>query len=408
MGEFRKRRQILIESLKNRFDFNNSSLVLFFSSYETGSHSFKQDSTFYYYSGCSAPGSVLTIDSAGFTTLYIPNMPDDAVRWSSEVVQKSHEWVSKLGVDSIEYSGEPIKSHTVSLMWQPHCMVNVINLVNAVVGEGGRIFSLASEFGNHNLYARVAFFRFQLFCTLLPNEHFVDISYVVGEQRRIKSDFELNLLARAVAITRDAQNVAASAIADGVIELHVRAALESEIIKQGALVAFESIVASGDKSTVLHHRPSLKKMYNHDLVVVDIGAQVDGYCADISRTYVVGDSFTPRQQYLYDIVYACQQYLISQAKPGLYIRNSKLPDQSLHHMALQFFENYDLASCFPHSIGHYLGLDVHDVGDYQEPLKVGDVVTLEPGIYIPSEAIGIRIEDDFYISSSGVVSLAEM
>jgi Xaa-Pro aminopeptidase len=139
---------------------------------------------------------------------------------------------------------------------------------------------------------------------------------------------------------------------------------------------------------------------------VDIGARVNGYCADISRTFVVDSFMSVRQQYIFDVVSECQRYIASQAKPGIFLRNAKEQDQSLHHMAVRFFAEHNLESYFPHSIGHYLGLDVHDVGDYNSPLREGDVITIEPGIYISDEYLGIRVEDDFYVLSNGVIPLS--
>jgi Xaa-Pro aminopeptidase len=102
-----------------------------------------------------------------------------------------------------------------------------------------------------------------------------------------------------------------------------------------------------------------------------------------------------------------QEYIASLAKPGIWLSNKDKPEQSLNHLAKKYLTERGYGAYFPHGIGHFLGLDVHDVGDYSVPLREGDVITIEPGIYIPEENIGIRIEDDYWIVKDGVVCLSE-
>jgi Xaa-Pro aminopeptidase len=102
-----------------------------------------------------------------------------------------------------------------------------------------------------------------------------------------------------------------------------------------------------------------------------------------------------------------QNYIASIAKPGMWLSYKEKPDQSLNHLARAFIKEKGYDHYFPHGIGHFLGLDVHDVGDYTEPLKAGDVITIEPGIYIPEEQIGVRIEDDYWIVKDGAICLSE-
>lgn len=146
---------------------------------------------------------------------------------------------------------------------------------------------------------------------------------------------------------------------------------------------------------------------NGQLIVVDIGAEIDHYCADLTRTYPVGGTFTKRQKELYTIVLECQELVASKAKPGMWLSNKEKPEQSLHHIAKKFLDERGYGKYFIHGIGHFLGIDVHDVGDVREPLRDGDVFTIEPGIYIPEENIGIRIEDNYWMVKDGVVCLSE-
>ena len=124
-------------------------------------------------------------------------------------------------------------------------------------------------------------------------------------------------------------------------------------------------------------------MNKGDLVVVDIGAEIAYYCADLTRTYPVSGVFSKRQREVYDLVLQTQRYIETLAKPGMWLTNKDNPDKSLHHLARTYLKDLGYDKYFNHGLGHFLGLDVHDVGDYTQPLKEGDVITLEPGIYIP-------------------------
>jgi Xaa-Pro aminopeptidase len=190
-------------------------------------------------------------------------------------------------------------------------------------------------------------------------------------------------------------------------ELTVRAAAEYLCTEHGSLLAFPSIVASGVHATTLHHQPVNHTIKSGELVVVDIGAKYEGYCADISRTYPVIGKFSERQRQLYEIVLSVQEAVAEAACPGMFLKNPDLPDKSLHHIACAVFKEYGLESAFIHNIGHYLGLDVHDVGSYAEPLAEGDVITIEPGVYLPNEGIGVRIEDNFWVVPGGAVCLSD-
>jgi Xaa-Pro aminopeptidase len=167
-------------------------------------------------------------------------------------------------------------------------------------------------------------------------------------------------------------------------------------------------VATGGNATILHYTMNTDVLLDGQLVVVDIGAAFGNYCADLTRTYPVSGRFTSRQKELYNLVLETQEYVERIAKPGMYLVNKDHPEKSLHHLAKKFLDDRGYGAYFTHGIGHYLGLDVHDVGDYSKPLSEGDIFTIEPGLYIPQEKIGIRIEDDYWMSKDGLVCLSEL
>lgn len=235
----------------------------------------------------------------------------------------------------------------------------------------------------------------------------VDISDIISNFRRTKSKEEIEQIYNAVDCTIAAHEGAAQVIDADEFEHAVEAAIEFIYIQSGGRAAFPSIVASGKNATILHYNANDSLMKKGDLVVVDIGAEIDYYCADLTRTYPISGIFSKRQKELYNIVLETQEYIESLVKPGYWLYNKAEPQKSLHHLSYEFLEKMGYAKYFSHRIGHFLGLDVHDLGDYNEPLKEGDVITIEPGIYIPEEGIGIRIEDNYWVIEDGVICLSQ-
>ena len=280
----------------------------------------------------------------------------------------------------------------------------VMHLLEDIRQKNDLLFVLAPETPTGYVEQRSILQRLQQFGMHTKT---VDISSIVAEMRRTKDMQEMEELFKAVEITCLAQEAAARAITNGMSEAEVQASLEYIMVGSGAQPSFPSIVGSGSNATVLHYNQNNDTMKNGDLVVVDIGARYNYYCADITRTYPVSGTFTARQKEIYSIVLETQTYIAEKARPGIWLSNAEKPDESLNHLAKAFIKEKGYGDYFPHGIGHYLGLDVHDVGSYKEPLKAGDVITIEPGIYMPEERIGIRIEDNYWIVKDGVICLSE-
>jgi len=218
-----------------------------------------------------------------------------------------------------------------------------------------------------------------------------DIAYL----RQVKAPTEIALLEKAVQITLKAQSAAAKAIRAGAMEYEVEAALEYEFRRNGAeRPGFPSIVGSGPFSTILHYDKNDRRMQAGEVVVVDIGAEYGGYSADVTRTYPVSGKFSPRQREIYQIVLDAQKAAIAKIKPG--VRINEVHQVAMEHIRSKGYEKY-----FIHGTSHHIGLEVHDVGSTSRPLEPNMVVTVEPGIYIPEEEIGIRIEDDVLVTPSG-------
>ncbi len=234
---------------------------------------------------------------------------------------------------------------------------------------------------------------------------------LVASLRAKKSPAELRLIRAAIRATIEAHRAVARTVAPGVYEYELEAVIQAAFRRNGSeRDAFPCIVGSGPNSCILHYSANKRRMQAGELVLVDIGAEYSYYAADITRTYPVSGKFTPRQRALYLAVLEAQKAAERAAKPGITLRElDQIARQSLRQSPLRAKDTdgkeYTLDHFFRHALGHSLGMDVHDP-DTGQPLQPGAVFTIEPGVYIPTENIGIRIEDDYLMTSIGVVKLS--
>jgi Xaa-Pro aminopeptidase len=342
----------------------------------------------------------------GKSTLYIPNCFEKRAQWMTLPAALVNHDAKALGVDAVELLGDECAGYELNPYFSADEYAHMIALIKNVVARGGSLFATAPNNGHEYLHARFTFDHLQKFIPEL-DKSVVDVSPIIASSRRRKDVGEIEHLYRAIEITELAHESAVQAIKHDVLECEVQASLEYMMIASHARTAFPSIVASGKNGTVLHYNQNNGTLKNGDLLVVDIGAEFNNYCADLTRTYPVSGTFTKRQKELYNIVLETQAHIASLAKPGIWLKNKDKVEQSLHHLAVKFLAKRGYDKYFPHGIGHFLGLDVHDVGDYSVPLQEGDVITIEPGIYIAAESIGIRIEDNYWITKDGALCLSE-
>jgi Xaa-Pro aminopeptidase len=187
-------------------------------------------------------------------------------------------------------------------------------------------------------------------------------------------------------------------------EYELEAALEAGFRRNGAdRLGYPSIVGSGPNSTTLHYDVNRRKTENGDLVVIDAAAEWGQYTADVTRTFPVNGKFTPRQKAIYDLVLGAQQAAFDALRPGITMRELDVIARKYmrdHSGNLCGERTCDDREFFNHGLGHPIGMDVHDVG-IGRPLEPGMVVTLEPGIYIQAEKLGVRIEDDVLVTAKG-------
>jgi Xaa-Pro aminopeptidase len=170
--------------------------------------------------------------------------------------------------------------------------------------------------------------------------------------------------------------------------------------------AYAPIVGSGPNSTTLHYSRNSRRMDAGEVVVMDVAAECDSYASDITRTLPANGRFTPRQREIYEVVLGAQRAAIAAVKPGMTLGRST--PGSLYKIAYDYIDSHGkdlrgdpLGKYFIHGLSHHVGLDVHDASDTTAPLKAGMVITVEPGVYIPEENIGIRIEDIVLVTETG-------
>ena len=205
------------------------------------------------------------------------------------------------------------------------------------------------------------------------------------------------------------------AMKPGIKEQEISALMQYEWGKRGCeRPAYAPIVGSGFNSTVLHYSANSGTIQSGDVVVIDAAGEYSMYANDTTRTLPATGKFTPRQREIYEIVLGAQRAAMAAFQSGKSHLRAGLPD-SIHDVAFAYINSHGkdihgepLGKYFIHGLGHYVGLNVHDAGEYDLPLGPGVVFTIEPGIYIPEEKLGVRIEDTFYVDANGkLINLTE-
>ena len=225
----------------------------------------------------------------------------------------------------------------------------------------------------------------------------------LGQLRVVKDADEIRRLRQAVAISAEGHRAAMMAAAPGKWEYELEAAAEGTFRRLGAeRVGYPSIVGAGFNSTVLHYDASRARLAEGDVVVMDMAAEFGYYSADLTRTIPASGRFSPRQRAIYDLVLGSQQAAMDSVRPGVTL--PQLDQIARRYMKAHSGELCGQRTCdayFIHGLGHMIGMDVHDVGPGNAPLRPGMVFTLEPGIYLPGERLGVRIEDDVLVTETG-------
>jgi Xaa-Pro aminopeptidase len=339
------------------------------------------DRNFLYLTGIdNEPGAAVMFDPTAEDprrqiVLFLKPLNIEVERWDGYRQQIGPELKEKTGFETLMRAGAIAGSLTAA-------------------GRRGKKFACLHPFSVYPAAASADLTAFQSVAQRVPGVSIEDQTNLLPSLRAIKSPTELKLMQQAIVATAAGFNSILKHIKPGISERVIADALEFEYRRHGAeTLAYNSIVGAGLNGTVLHYMDNNQPINDGDMIVIDSGAAYRGYAADITRTFPANGKFTPDQREVYEVVLKSQLAAIKAVRTGV-----KMSD--VDAAAREVIDKAGFGHAFIHGIGHQLGLEVHDVTP-AGPLKPGMVVTIEPGIYLPDQKIGVRIEDDILVTSSG-------
>jgi len=365
---------------------------------------YRQDADFYYLTGWNEPGAALLIESA------IPASDTRPARAYREIL-----FLPSRNARMERYTGEKLGADTPGAaatagVDEVKSMNELPALLNDLAAHTPPplppLWSEPDASQARSLAAWTA--------TTLGREqplNYANVRDLINQLRAIKDSGEIAFLRKASDASVQAQLAMMRSVHPGVTEGTVAGIIIEKLMANGCeRGSYAPIVGSGKNSTVLHYSNNSETMQSGDIVVVDAAGEYSMYASDITRTVPVNGHFTARQREIYDIVKGAQKAAMDAFAPGTSYLNDpqhKHPD-SLDTIAWNYMNAHGkdlhgepLGKYFIHGIGHSVGIDVHDPLDYSKPIQAGMVFTIEPGIYIPEEKIGVRIEDVFYANPNG-------
>jgi Xaa-Pro aminopeptidase len=412
-AEYRQRRVALAEKLQGgaALVFAGSEALLEFMP-------FRQDPDFYYLSGWNEPGAALLVVGPG---------PETTTRLGELVPAHSYREILFLPARNLvseKYTGIKMDAATNGAADATGFdavmpMTALPEVLTGFIGEDRRrAASVWSQTDVPGAKGAIAFVAAALGGAALSDK---DVRPFVGELRVVKSPAEIELIRKATDASIAAQRAGIRAIEPGVRERSVAGTEIARMMAEGCeRPSYAPIVGSGINSATLHYSSNENVMKSSDVVVIDAACEFSMYASDITRTMPVGGKFTPRQREIYDIVLGAQRaaaaaFVAGKSKlGGITAREPQVTD-TLDKVAYDYINTHGkdmhgepLGKYFLHGLGHSVGIDVHDPMENTKVLDKGMVFTIEPGVYIPEEKIGVRIEDIYYVDSDGkLVDLVE-
>ncbi len=416
--EFAERRKKLMQQL------GEGSAALFFSGREYLRNGdvhfpFRQDSQFYYFTGFNEPEAVAVLLPGRKQGEYILfNQPRDL---------KMERWVGKrVGQEGACREYEADESYDISLI--------KTELVALLSGRKSLFYPLGKDkLWNEFVTSLVTDIRLKNRKLESYPVELCDVATIANEFRLIKSQYEISCMRKAANISALAHEKLMKFCRPGLYEYELEACFNADIRAKGCSnVAYPTIVGSGKNACTLHYVENKDRLKNGDLVLIDAGGEYEYYAADITRTLPVNGKFTPDQKTIYELVLKTQRAVLSAIKPGAFwdilqkiaveeLTKGLLELGMLTGTLQQAIESKAYDEYYMHTIGHWLGLDVHDVGAYRAAnqagrrLEEGMVLTVEPGLYLSASDkleprwhdIGVRIEDDILVTKNGYEVLTE-
>ncbi|HOF80088.1 MAG: aminopeptidase P N-terminal domain-containing protein [Bacteroidales bacterium] len=368
---------------------------------------YRQNSDFFYLTGINQEKSVLVI---------APNHPDIKLRQILFLVETDEQTAIRdgdrltrekamqiSGIANVKWLSDLELTLRDLIIWSDHVYLNIYEYPK---------FSTEIDSRDHR-FARQLQYQY-------PAHNYERAAPLLTKLRMVKSETEINLIRKAIEITNKSFYRILKFVGPGVHEFEIQAEMEHEfLINRSTGSAFPPIIAAGKNACVLHYNDNNDIIDDGQLLLIDFGAEYANYAADITRTIPVNGKFKPRQRQLYDLVLKVQQRAIKQMivgntmeKYNTFVNNEmereiiKIGLLNEEEVKKQDPDNPLFKKYFMHGTAHHLGLDVHDVICKYEPFKPGMILTCEPGIYIRSEAIGIRLENNILITENGPVNLS--
>ena len=376
-------------------------------------YAYRQDSNFYYLSGYEEPDSLLLIRPSADKDKYIIFCRDrDPLREQWDGFRSGQEGaVDRYGAD---------KAFSINSLDElmPKMLEGIKNIY----------FSMSAASGvDQKVKKWIESIRINTRAGAEPPQNLLSLDNLIHEMRLIKEDAEIDIMKKAASITTEAHIRAMQYVKPGMYEYQLEAEYLYAFNKNGARSpAYNSIVGGGNNSCILHYVENNDELKDGDLVLVDAGCEYEYYASDVTRTFPVNGKFSAEQKEIYSIVLEAHHQSMNQAQPGnrwnlMHEKSVEVIVEGLLSLGLlkgskeEIIEKGEYSKFYMHRIGHWLGMDVHDVGSYKQDgdwrkLEKGMVMTIEPGIYILDslegvddkwKGIGVRIEDDILVTDSG-------
>ena len=400
--------EIFINNRKRFIDrMDKNSIAIFNSNDELPTNGdqtfkFKQNSDLFWLTGIEQEDTMLIL---------FPNNPDPAYR---EVLVLVRPNAIKEKWDGHRFRKEEAIaiSGIQNIIW----LDAIDGLLQAWVHLSDTIYLNTNENDRKSNHVNVRDYRYAESMKIqYPLHQYKRSAKILKDLRAIKSALEIEVMQKAIDITDNAFRRVMKFIKPGVMEYEIEAEIQHSFLSQRATgPAYSSIIASGDNARILHYISNNQECKDGELILMDFGAEYGNYCADLSRTIPVNGKFSRRQKTVYNACLHLHHYAASILKPGVSIVDytkqvgdeATILFQKIGLLKKSEVKNEDpnnraYTKYLYHGISHHLGIDVHDLGTRTEPIKAGMVFTIEPGIYIEEEQMGIRIENNFWVTKSG-------
>jgi Xaa-Pro aminopeptidase len=388
-----------------------NSIAIFVSNDEVPSngdaiYSFRQNSDLFWLSGVTQEDSMVIL---------FPDNPDPKYR-EVLVLVRPNELKEKWDGKRLRVKEAQDMSGIKTIVW----LDSIDGLLQPWIHLADNIYLDSNENDRKASLVRSRDYRFiDEMKSRYPLHNYLRAAKIMKELRAIKTALEVEVMQKAMDITEHTFRRLLKFVKPGVMEYEIEAEIFHSFLSQRATgPAYGSIIASGDRARTLHYVSNSEECKDGELILMDFGAEYGGYCADLTRTIPVNGKFTRRQKTVYNACLNIHNYCRSILKPGITIVDytDKIGEEATQQfLKIGLIKKSDVKNEDPenrayrkylyHGISHHLGVDVHDLGTKTEPVKAGMVFTIEPGIYIEEEQMGVRIENNFWITRNGSVDL---